>query len=78
MPARLSLEKVDYIKQLIKEGYTQKSVARLVNCCVGTVSRIISPKAIKYSHNSHTTKKRCPGCGRMIKMACLACKIKND
>ena len=73
------------IRRLLKQGgLSQRAVARQVGVSRGTVDAIARGTRPDYDARRAAldaftppsgTPRRCPGCGRLVKMPCLACQI---
>ena len=80
-------EVVDQIKRLLDEGsLSQRSIARQVGVSRGTVHSIARGKRPDYNARRREKEDeiaapsgpwgRCPTCGGMVQMPCLACRVR--
>ena len=77
---------VEEIRNLLRAGeLSQRKIARRVGVSRGTVNAISRGKRPDYSTRRRSADeptflagppRRCPGCGGMVRMPCLACRIR--
>jgi len=83
----IACEVVDEIKRLLEEGsLSQRRIARQLGVSRGTVHAIARGKRPDYrprereqeddSVSPHGPWRRCPTCGGMVQMPCLACRVR--
>jgi len=83
----ISLGVVDQIKRLLEEGdLSQRKIARQVGVSRGTVNAIARGKRPDYEARGRDREDdvvapggppaRCPTCGGMVEMPCLACRVR--
>lgn len=82
----LSFCVVDEIKRLLKEGnLSQRKIARQVGVSRGTVHGIAQGRRADYKAQREAKREfvtpvgppvRCPTCGGMVQMPCLACRVR--
>ena len=78
---------VEQIRQLLGEqGLSQRQIARHLGVSRGTVLAIAQGRRPNYAADNEGDKvfspsmgppRRCPGCGGMVTMQCLLCKIRG-
>ncbi len=83
----LAPELIERIRRLLAGGrMSQREIARSLNVSRGTVGAIAGGRRPDYSQRSACgpgrieappgPTERCPGCGGMVQMPCLACRLR--
>jgi len=83
----IAAEVVEQVRQLLREGaMSQRKIARRVGVSRGTVGAIPRgrtvgrrpnvPPSHDYGFPHNGPVERCPGCGAMVHMPCLACRVR--
>jgi hypothetical protein len=77
---------VDQVKQLATQGISQRAISRITGVSRGSVHRILTHRrpdygAIRVDREGDVPPfggppRRCPGCGALVHMPCLACRIR--
>jgi len=84
----IATEKIERIQELLEEGrVSQRKIARLVGVSRGTVGAVAAGRrrATPCSCRPSETEafdvtgplERCPGCGGLVYMPCLACRVRS-
>lgn len=75
---------VERIKQLHAEGYAQRTISFHLHVARGTVANVIHGRPVRQPAQLSVEDpppfsgplERCPGCGGMVQMPCLLCRVK--
>lgn len=81
---------IDHVERLLAEGvHSQRKIARMTGISRGTVGAIAAGRRPDYAARRteradadeapfRGPARRCPGCGRLVLLPCLACRIERD
>lgn len=79
-------EIIDRVEQFLREGLSQREVARQTGTSLGTVSRVATGQrkrlgAQRRRREEESTERcgpvrRCPGCGYLVELPCLVCQAR--
>ena len=74
---------VEAVQGLLSDGYSQRAVAAMVHVSRGFVSTVASGKRVASEANRTTVlsspsgpQVRCPGCGGLVQLPCVACRTR--
>jgi len=75
---------VEAVQDLLDDGYSQRAVAEMVRVSRGFVSTVASGKRVASSESQRPTELsspsgrqvRCPGCGGLVQLPCVACRTR--
>jgi hypothetical protein len=81
----LTPSQIREIRELAAQGLSQRAIARKTRHCRPTIAGVLANSAIHRLHFmpqgldalKYNSPARCPGCGRLIQLPCLACRIER-